>query len=194
MRRTNRKRETKALTLRCLAKFKGRKMMKSKGYSLQKFIRQERGAMAVEFAILIPAFLLVVFGIADFGHAWYMEHLMTNASREGARYGIRYNTDALNNRLLPQNLTPSVADYIEQTSAENGGQGGWGLAQLLPGDAASVVNLSGPAFTETNPSVLAGKDLVVTVTAKKYWFVLGNLIPGLGTYRQLQVVTTMKCE
>ena len=53
-------------------------------------IRAERGAIAVEFAIIFPVLILLVFGIIDFGHAWYMRHMMSDASREGARYGTRY--------------------------------------------------------------------------------------------------------
>jgi TadE-like protein len=155
--------------------------------------RQERGGIAVEFALIIPALLLLVFGIVDFGHAWYMDHLLSNASREGARYGTRF-VKVGNDRLLPQNLTPSISDYVKNTSEENGGKGGWGLAALLPTDANSVVTPTGPGWTETVSTALAGKDLTVTVTARKSWFVIGKLIPGLGSYKDLSVRTTMKCE
>ncbi|PIU52954.1 MAG: hypothetical protein COS90_08745, partial [Deltaproteobacteria bacterium CG07_land_8_20_14_0_80_60_11] len=47
-------------------------------------LRSERGAIAVELAILLPVFLLLVFGIMDFGHAFYMKQMVSNASREGA--------------------------------------------------------------------------------------------------------------
>ena len=58
--------------------------------SLTRFCRQRQGSSAVEFAIIVPVFLLLTFGIVDFGHAWYMKQIITNASREGARYGARY--------------------------------------------------------------------------------------------------------
>ena len=51
--------------------------------------------MAVEFIILFPLFLLIVVGIVEFGHLWYVDHVITNASREGARAGVVYpNTTA----------------------------------------------------------------------------------------------------
>ena len=162
--------------------------------SLMRLLRQERGGIAVEFAIIIPVFLLLVFGIVDFGHAWYMDHLMSNASREGARYGTRYMTDSLNQRVMPQGLTPSISDYILHNSAENGGQGGVGLLDLLPADSTPAVTPSGRGWTETNPTILANKDLTVTVTATKNWLVIGNLIPFLGSSVNLSVSTTMKCE
>jgi hypothetical protein len=163
--------------------------------SLSRVFSQERGGVAVEFAIVVPVFLLLVFGIVDFGHAWYMDHLMSNASREGARYGTRFTTSGANNiRVLPKDLAPSIADYLKNNSAENGGQGGVGLSHLLPADANLNVSLGGTGWTETNPSTLAGKDLTVTVSARKNWLVLNRFIPGLGSFKDLSVNTTMKCE
>ena len=47
--------------------------------------RSERGAVAVEFAILLPVFLLLVCGIMDFGNIYYQLHNVNEAAREGAR-------------------------------------------------------------------------------------------------------------
>lgn len=164
-------------------------------HSLFGVFRQEQGGIAVEFAIILPVFLLLVFGIVDFGHAWYMDHLMSNASREGARYGTRYVTaDGTNNRILPSNLAPSIANYLKFNSGENGGLGGIGLTHLLPTGSNPTVTPSGPGWTETNPLALAGKDLTVTVSARKTWLVISRLVPGMGSYKDMTVSTTMKCE
>lgn len=48
----------------------------------------ERGASAVEFALLLPLLMLILFGIIEFGLALYQQAVLTNASREGARSGI----------------------------------------------------------------------------------------------------------
>ncbi len=45
----------------------------------------DRGAAAVEFALLLPVLLLVVFGIIDFGRALNAQITLTQAAREGAR-------------------------------------------------------------------------------------------------------------
>jgi Flp pilus assembly protein TadG len=48
----------------------------------------ERGAVAAEFAILLPVLLMILFGIIEFGMIMYGRELVTNAAREGARAGI----------------------------------------------------------------------------------------------------------
>ncbi len=46
---------------------------------------RDRGAVAVEFALLLPVLLLIVFGIIDFGRALNAQITITQAAREGAR-------------------------------------------------------------------------------------------------------------
>ncbi|MDX6206310.1 MAG: hypothetical protein QOE76_1354 [Frankiales bacterium] len=43
------------------------------------------GAAAVEFALIVPLFLLLVFGMIDFGRAYNMQLALTEAAREGVR-------------------------------------------------------------------------------------------------------------
>ncbi|HJT33266.1 MAG TPA: TadE/TadG family type IV pilus assembly protein [Pirellulales bacterium] len=47
-----------------------------------------RGAAAVEFAFVAPAFFLVVLGVIEFTRAMMVEELLTNAAHEGARAGV----------------------------------------------------------------------------------------------------------
>lgn len=44
-----------------------------------------RGAAAVELAIVLPIFFMVVMGIVEFGRAMMVGQLVTNAARHGAR-------------------------------------------------------------------------------------------------------------
>jgi Flp pilus assembly protein TadG len=45
---------------------------------------RDRGAAAVEFALVFPLLLLIVFGIIDFGRALNTQITLTQAAREGA--------------------------------------------------------------------------------------------------------------
>ena len=47
--------------------------------------RGERGASAVEFALVVPILLMMVFGIVDFGLAINRYAMVNNAAREGVR-------------------------------------------------------------------------------------------------------------
>jgi hypothetical protein len=46
---------------------------------------RDHGAAAVEFALLLPMLLLLIFGIIDFGRALNAQITLTQAAREGAR-------------------------------------------------------------------------------------------------------------
>jgi Flp pilus assembly protein TadG len=148
-------------------------------------LRSEKGGVAVEFAIIFPVLMLLVFGIIDLGHGWYMKHLISNASREGARYGTR----STGSTTAANALIPSISDYILNTSAENGNNGGYGLKVQLPGDNP-MVTPSGPGYTDSTP----GKDLYVTVTATKTWWVVSKFIPGMGPTSTISSTTCMKVE
>jgi Flp pilus assembly protein TadG len=53
----------------------------------------ERGASVLEAALVLPFLLLLVAGIVDFGGAFNDYIIITNAAREGARYGARFPYD-----------------------------------------------------------------------------------------------------
>ncbi len=48
----------------------------------------ERGTTSVELALVLPVFLLLVFGLVELSVALYDQAVLVNASREGARAGI----------------------------------------------------------------------------------------------------------
>jgi Flp pilus assembly protein TadG len=51
----------------------------------------ERGAAAVEFALILPILLLLVLGLVEFGRAYNVQISLSNAAREGARYMAIHN-------------------------------------------------------------------------------------------------------
>ena len=55
--------------------------------------RDQRGAAAVEFAIVAIPFFLLLYGLVVFGMALAVKQSVTNAAAEGARSAVGYNTD-----------------------------------------------------------------------------------------------------
>jgi len=47
--------------------------------------RSDRGAAAVEFALVAPILILLVVGIAEFGRAYNVQNSLSAAAREGVR-------------------------------------------------------------------------------------------------------------
>ena len=52
------------------------------------FRGRHEGQSLVEFAVVLPVFLLILAGILDFGLGLYSQMTIINASREGARLGV----------------------------------------------------------------------------------------------------------
>ncbi|MBB0995931.1 UNVERIFIED_ORG: TadE-like protein [Dietzia maris] len=46
---------------------------------------RDRGAAAVEFALVLPILLLLVLGILEFGRAYHVQTTLSNAARDGVR-------------------------------------------------------------------------------------------------------------
>jgi Flp pilus assembly protein TadG len=75
--------------------------------------RNRRGAAVVEFAIVAPVFFLLVFGMIEYGRMVMVQQILTNASREGARYAV----------ILDSNDTTAVQDRVTdylQSASING--------------------------------------------------------------------------
>jgi len=50
--------------------------------------RGSSGQSMIEFALVVPMLLVLVFGIVEFGNAWRHYQLITNTAREGARVAV----------------------------------------------------------------------------------------------------------
>lgn len=79
--------------------------------------RGDAGQSLVEFAILLPILMGVVVGIFEFGRAWNIDQVVTNAAREGARLAVVPTTTsdnqvqaAVKTVLTDAALDPSVAN------------------------------------------------------------------------------------
>jgi Flp pilus assembly protein TadG len=122
------------------------------GSKAKRGIRAERGSIAVEFAIILPVLLLLIVGGMDLGHSYYIKHLVTTASREGARYAGKYTgTDA-----AP--TSGAVSDHVKLPAGLN----------------YNALNLDTLTVNTTYNGSYPNKIATVTVTAIKHWWILGN--------------------
>ncbi len=107
-----------------------------------------QGQELVELSILIPVLLLITFGVLDMGRLFHTSITITNAVREGARYGTFDPSD--------------VAGIINATYAE---------AQ------SSGIDLSSSTITVSCPEG-CGSGLSVRVTINyPFQFIMGLVFP-----------------
>ncbi len=66
---------------------------------------RRRGAVAVEMALITPIFLMLAFGIIEFGRGMMVSNMVVNAAREGARMAV---LDGSTNA----NVTTSIKSFL----------------------------------------------------------------------------------
>ncbi len=133
------------------------------------FSAAEDGVVAVEFVILFPLFMLILAGIVEFGHLFYVRHTLTNASREGARAAVIYYVTGDRSTWAKDTAKSTVDKYLADTK------------------------FTGTYNVATTAGSSSGGLVTVTVTAPGNLLVLDKLIPAL---KNLSVAaeTTMKME
>ncbi len=149
-------------------------------------LADSEGVAAVEFAIILSVFLMIVMGILEFGYDWYLRNALANASREGCRWGVMYRIDAANNWLPPSMLPPgsTIQDVVNNY-----------LTPIMPRGTTWTTTPSGTGYTNIDSTIAPGLPLTVTVSTTKTWSVLGNLVPGLHLNNMtITVQTTMRVE
>jgi Flp pilus assembly protein TadG len=132
--------------------------------------RDQEGAAAVEFAIILPLLLVLTLGALDMGHMYYMDHLITNASREGARYAAKYTG------ITAEPTSTQISNYVKLPSGLN----------------YDTFNLDSLTVTTVYAGTFPNRVATVTVTTNKNWWVLGGLL-GFAP-KTLQAQTAMNVE
>jgi Flp pilus assembly protein TadG len=139
----------------------------------RQLLRGEQGSTAVEFALTVVIVLLFVFGIIEFGVLVYDKHILTNASREGARAGIVMRTT----RLTDKNIEDVVSEFADNY-----------MVSFTPSTLEFDPKISPP---QPRDGVPFGTELVVTVKYSYNFLFLRSF--GLGPIT-LKAQTRMKME
>jgi len=136
--------------------------------------RHERGSTAIEFSLILPIMLALIFGIVDFGRLLFSYEVLTNAAREGARQGIK---------LVSPELTTTDMKTIVNTAIDN---------SLLLDSANATVTAAKPTVpTPGNPTA---RNLVLNVAYNFDFLMAHYVIPGLPATKTINVQSTMKME
>ncbi len=136
----------------------------------------DRGATAVEFALLVPLLLLLVFGIIDFGRALNAQITITQAAREGARLAsLGQSATAVQTRTIGAALGLNLGAGNVAVSGGSGGVSGSG--QACPAGSAAL-----------------GQNATVTVTYTFSFVTPVGSIGGFGSTLSQTAQGVMPCE
>lgn len=136
----------------------------------------ERGAAAVEFAIVLVVLLLIIFAIIDFGRLLFVSQSMKAASREGARAGVVAST-------------PAPTGATVYGAADNAGAS---AAALAGGTLVVSVNGVPVQSSSTGVALCGGAQLTVTAATDFRWFTPVGIFSS--NVNSVSADTTMRCE
>jgi len=151
-------------------------------------IDNERGASAVEFAIVLPVLVMFVFGIIEFGIVFYNKAMITNACREAARAAIVYRTPLLAADEMKTEVDNVVAKYLADQNDPS-------RTILIPGNTPLPAVDSAELNTCANP----GDELNVTLSWNHSFIMLPDFLTSFfsgslpGTI-EIAAITKMRCE
>ena len=129
----------------------------------------QKGAAAVEFAIILPLLVMLLFGIIEFGIILYDKAMITNASREGARAGIVFDPDGISDDEIRSVVNNYCSSYL-----------------ITFGEDSTI------GIIITRDSVTG--NLTVNVTYTYDFLVLPNFVTGIVGNMNLAAQTTMRME
>ncbi len=137
-----------------------------------KRLRCQKGVAAIEFAIVLPLLMMIIFGIIEFGLLLYDKQVITNASREGARIGI---SDVV---VSDADIEAVVANYVANNLITFG-------TPTPPVTTIEPANRTGMVF---------GEDVTVTVTYNYDFLMLPNFVADFAGVQTLATTTVMKMQ
>ena len=137
--------------------------------------REERGAAALEFALVAPIFVLVVLGIANFGFLLTQQISLSNVAREAARNAVVDGPDC------------AAVKTMARTGAATIGM----EATAIPTPTVTPCP-AGPAKPCTGST--PGAQVTVTVTKAATWVVPFAPLFTTSTAPNLESKGVMRCE
>jgi Flp pilus assembly protein TadG len=151
----------------------------------------QNGATAVEFAIILPVLILILFGIIEFSLLLFNKQIITNATREGARFGIVARAPRYSNQDIRDQIKNYAQDHLITFGSDTLDDNDIVIATPDDGDdtnGACVCSNPNPATDER--CLTFGCDLKITVTYNYDFLVLSQFLGQI----PLEAVSVMKME
>lgn len=92
--------------------------MENHNKNVYQLVKKQEGAVAVEFAIILIIFVLLIFAIIEFGLLVYNQHVVTNAGREGIRAGSVMRVPRLDDDDIREIILNKMESYIVMYSED----------------------------------------------------------------------------
>ena len=148
--------------------------------------KDRKGQSMVEFALILPVFILLMVGVFDFGRAIYAYNTINNAARQGARLAIvdqtiphvqeRAASEAVSLGIEPDDVTVDFRDMTTPGVANS-------CTAEVPGDSN---NSGGIVFCIAVVTVEFDYDPVTPV--------IGNILGSLTLVGESQFKVDFNCE
>jgi Flp pilus assembly protein TadG len=148
---------------------------------MKKRVSQE-GSALVELALILPFFLVIAFGIIEYGLVMYDQAVITNASREAARSAIAFKKP----KLTVQQIEDAADTYCFDRLISFGG------SSTCSNVIVSVNNTQQTAHSTSSISDTSGIPVTVTVSYTYTYLVFGKLLGVLtgGNYSNINLSAT----
>jgi Flp pilus assembly protein TadG len=141
-----------------------------------KRLKLQTGSNIVEFALVLPLLLVLVFGIIDFSLALFDKAVLTNASREGARAGMVFKVPRMTDAEIQAVVQAYASSHLITFGTPN-------LQTTI--NRTDVDGIGG--------STSSGDTLSVRVDYPYNYLVVNKLIPTLGSLN-LSSTSVMRYE
>lgn len=128
----------------------------------------ERGAVAVEFALLAPLLVMLLLGIMEFGRAYNVQISLTNAAREGVRVmaidnnqtaaltATKNAADTLSPKLMNSNVTIAFQTIPITTPAPTSCAPGSQVTVTIRYSLSTMTGIAGPFAMTGKGTMLCG--------------------------------------
>ncbi|TQJ41749.1 TadE-like protein [Arthrobacter sp. SLBN-112] len=126
---------------------------------------REAGAVAVEFALILPIFLVLVLGIAEMGRAFNIQVSLSEAAREAARYAAIHNAESSYSASSAQAAGVAAAPSVGLSASDIGIAFTTGASCSTTGNAVATVTYSTPWMTGF-PALIPGMPATLSIQGK----------------------------